>query len=87
MRWASVRHGEECNIFPYQEEADVMFNSALVYELAAMKEEAEALLATIPLSPAHLRAKMLRRFLGYFHPLAEREYIPRNSILREFIGD
>lgn len=88
LRWASVRHGEECNIFPYQEEADVMFNSALVYELAAMKEEAEALLATIPpLSPAHLRAKMLRRFLGYFHPLAEREYIPRNSILREFIGD
>ncbi|NLP18981.1 MAG: nucleoside kinase [Firmicutes bacterium] len=88
LRWASVRYGEECNIFPYQEEADVMFNSALVYELAAMKEEAEALLAPIPpSSPAHPRAKMLTRFLGYFHPLAEREYIPRNSILREFIGD
>lgn len=88
LRWASVRYGEECNIFPYQEKADVMFNSALVYELAAMKEEVEALLGTIPpSSPAHPRAKMLTRFLGYFHPLTDLEHIPRNSILREFIGD
>lgn len=87
LRWPSVRRGEERNIFPYQEEADVMFNSALVYELSALKREAEFLLAQIPLnSPAYPRAKMLTKFLAYFYPLEEVEIIPRNSILREFIS-
>lgn len=87
LRWASVRRGEERNIFPYQEEADVMFNSALVYELGAIKRQAEAVLAQIPLhSPAYPRAKMLTKFLAYFCPLEDLKHIPRNSILREFIG-
>ena len=64
-----------------------MFNSALVYELGAIKPEAETMLARIPIgSPAYPQAKMLMKFLAYIHPLAELEFIPRNSILREFIG-
>lgn len=87
LRWPSVRRGEERNIFPFQEEADIMFNSALVYELAAIKNQAEAVLTEIaPGSPAYPRAKMLTKFLAYFKPLDTLEEIPRNSILREFIG-
>lgn len=87
LRWPSVRRGEERNIFPFQEEADAMFNSALVYELSAIKHQAESVLTQIPTdSPAYPRAKMLTKFLAYFLPLDAQEEIPRNSILREFIG-
>ena len=85
-RWPSVRRGEEANIFPYQEEADVMFNSALVYELACLKVYAEPLLFGIDKSePEYLEAKRLLKFLDYFISVPS-EYIPRNSLLREFVG-
>ncbi len=84
--WPSVRRGEEENIFPYQEEADVMFNSALVYELAVLKQYAEPLLFGIPRDSAEfLEARRLLKFLDYFLGVSS-EDIPRNSILREFIG-
>ena len=69
--WPSVRRGEEQNIFPYQEEADAMFNSALIYELAVLKQ--------------YVEAKRLLKFLDYFIGVSS-EDIPKNSILREFIG-
>ena len=85
-RWPSVRRGEEANIFPYQEQADVMFNSALVYELACLKVYAEPLLFGIDKSePEYLEAKRLLKFLDYFLGVSS-EDIPRNSIVREFIG-
>ena len=85
-RWPSVRRGEEQNIFPYQEEADVMFNSALVYELAVLKQYAEPILFSVPRnSREYLEAKRLLKFLDYFLGVSS-EDIPRNSILREFIG-
>lgn len=84
--WPMVRRGEEKYIFPYQEEADVMFNSALIYELAVLKSYAEPLLTQIgPELPEYVEAKRLLKFLSYFIPLDERE-VPLNSILREFIG-
>lgn len=84
--WPSVRRGEEENIFPYQEDADVMFNSALVYELAVLKQYAEPLLFGVPRDSAeYLEAKRLLKFLDYFLGVSS-EDIPRNSILREFIG-
>lgn len=84
--WYSVRRGEEKNIFPYQEEADVMFNSALIYELAVLKLYAEPLLFGIDKSePEYLEAKRLLKFLDYFLAIGS-EQIPNNSILREFIG-
>ncbi len=84
--WPSVRRGEEENIFPYQEEADVMFNSALVYELAVLKQYAEPLLFGVPRDSAeYLEAKRLLKFLDYFLGVSS-EDIPKNSILREFIG-
>ena len=84
--WASVRRGEEQNIFPYQEEADVMFNSALIYELACLKVYAEPLLFGIPKdAPEYLEAKRLLKFFDYFVGVPS-EAIPMNSILREFIG-
>lgn len=84
--WNSVRRGEEENIFPYQEEADVMFNSALVYELAVLKQYAEPILFGIPAdSPEYTEAKRLLKFLDYFLGVSS-EDIPKNSILREFIG-
>lgn len=84
--WPSVRRGEEENIFPYQEEADVMFNSALVYELAILKQYAEPLLFSVPRdSEEYLEAKRLLKFLDYFLGVSS-EDIPKNSILREFIG-
>ncbi|MGN0371356.1 MAG: nucleoside kinase [Enterocloster sp.] len=84
--WPSVRKGEDENIFPYQEGADVMFNSALIYELAVLKQYAEPLLFSIPKdSEEYLEAKRLLKFLDYFIGVRS-EDIPNNSILREFIG-
>ena len=85
-RWHSVRAGEERNIFPYQEEADVMFNSAQVYELAVLKQYAEPLLFAVPRdSVEYQEAKRLLKFFDYFLNVKS-EDIPRSSILREFIG-
>ncbi len=84
--WGSVRKGEEQYIFPFPEEADIMFNSALIYELAVLKQYAEPLLFQIDKSsPEYLEAKRLLKFLDYFLPVPS-EDIGRNSILREFIG-
>ncbi len=85
-RWPSVRMGEEKNIFPYQEFADVMFNSALLYELAVLKQYVEPLLREVPPTvPEYAEAHRLLKFLSYFVPLQETE-IPPTSILREFLG-
>ena len=85
--WESVRKGEREHIFPYQENANEIFNSALVYELAALKPYAEPLLRQIPYGTAeYLEAKRLLAFLDWFLPI-DSELIPDNSILREFIGD
>ncbi len=85
-RWPSVRKGEENHIFPFQHEADVVFNSALVYELAALKLSAEPLLFDIKEdSPEYLEAKRLLKFLDYFLGISN-ENIPMNSLVREFIG-
>jgi uridine kinase len=85
-RWESVRRGEKRHIFPYQENADVMFNSALVYELSALKPLAEPLLRQVPPgSPEFIETKRLLAFLEWFLPL-EADLIPDNSILREFLG-
>ncbi len=84
--WKSVRRGEEKNIFPFQEEADVMFNSALFYELNVLKKYAEPLLRQVDTtSPYHPEAKRLLKFLNYFIDLEYEYDIPRTSILREFI--
>ncbi len=84
--WPSVRRGEEANIFPFQEEADVIFNSALVYELAVLKQYAEPALFSVPRDSAEYQeAKSLLKFLDYFLGISS-EDIPKNSILREFIG-
>ncbi len=84
--WPSVRRGEEGNIFPFQEEADVMFNSAAVYELAVLKQYAEPILFQIPKDcPEYLEAKRLLKFLDYVQGVSS-EMIPQNSIVREFIG-
>lgn len=85
-RWESVRRGETLYIFPYQENADVMFNSALVYEGAALAPMAEPLLRQVAFgTPEHVEAKRLLSFLEWFSPLEDAP-IPDNSILREFIG-
>lgn len=84
--WPSVRRGEEKYIFPFQEEADVMFNSSLVYEIAVLKTYVEPLLACVDRNePEFSEAKRLYEFLGYFLPI-EKDDIPINSIIREFIG-
>lgn len=84
--WDSVRRGEEQYIFPFQEEADIMFNSALIYELAVLKQYAEPLLFEIDKDcKEYTEAKRLLKFLDYFLPVPS-EDIGRNSILREFIG-
>ncbi|MCW3489387.1 nucleoside kinase [Dethiobacter alkaliphilus] len=86
-RWPSVRRGEDRNIFHLQEEADIMFNSALVYELAILKQHAEPLLEKIEQTePEYVDAKRLRLFLSGFVPLDSHD-VPSNSILREFIGE
>lgn len=85
-RWESVHRGERDFIFPYQENADVMFNSALAYELSALKPLAEPLLRQIePGQPGHIEAKRLLTFLQWFEPMLS-DPIPDNSLLREFIG-
>lgn len=84
--WPSVRRGEEENIFPYQEEADVMFNSALIYELAVLKQYAEPVLFGIEKEcEEYIEAKRLLKFLDYFVGIGS-ETIPTNSLLREFVG-
>lgn len=84
--WPSVRKGEQENIFPFQDSADVMFNSALVYELAVLKVYAEPLLFGIERDcPEYLEATRLLKFLDYFLPLPS-EGISNNSLLREFVG-
>lgn len=84
--WPSVRKGERENIFPFQEQADVMFNSALVYELAVLKVYAEPLLFGIEREcPEYLEAKRLLKLLDYFLPMPA-DGIPNNSLLREFVG-
>jgi uridine kinase len=85
-RWPSVRRGEEKYIFPFQESADVMFNSALVYELGVLKTYAEPLLYEIDRSAEeYSEARRLIEFLSYFLPM-ECKDVPANSIIREFIG-
>lgn len=84
--WQSVRRGEEENIFPFQESADAMFNSALIYELAVLKQFAEPLLFAIEKDdPEYLEAKRLLKFLDYFVSFTC-EDVPKNSLMREFIG-
>ncbi len=86
QRWESVRRGEKRHIFPYQEYADVMFNSALVYELAVLKPLAEPLLLQVnPESPQWVEAKRLLKFLQWFQRI-DRDLVPENSLLREFVG-
>jgi uridine kinase len=85
-QWSSVRRGENTIIFPYQEEADIMFNSTLLYELNALRTFAEPLLKSIPEdSPHHDIVSLLLRMLSFFKPINTTK-IPFNSILREFIG-
>jgi len=85
-RWESVRRGEKRHIFPYQENADVMFNSALVYEHSVLRPLIEPLLRQVPHStPEYIETKRLLAFLEWFLPV-EMEWIPDNSILREFVG-
>ena len=85
-RWPSVRAGEDKWIFPYQENADVMFNSALLFELAIIKDYAEPILRKVPNNrPEYSEAYRLRKFLAYFVPLQDKE-LPPTSLLREFLG-
>jgi uridine kinase len=85
-RWESVRRGEKRNIFPYQENADVMFNSALMYELAVLRPLAEPLLLQIePRQPHYIEARRLLSILHWLTPMST-ELVPDNSLLREFIG-
>ncbi len=85
-RWDSVRRGEEKWIFPYQENADVMFNSAMIYELAAIRRHAEPILQQVPrVAKEYSEAYRLLKFLRYFNYIADRE-LPPTSLLREFLG-
>ncbi len=85
--WEGVTKGEEINIFPYQEEADVMFDSALVYELSILKKYVVPLLEEIDNSSVYYsESKRLLKFLNYFQDIEDERIIPPNSILREFIG-
>ncbi|MCK6539898.1 MAG: nucleoside kinase [Anaerolineales bacterium] len=84
--WEAVRRGEKRHIFPFQENADVMFNSALAYEMAALKPFAEPLLRQVPFgTPEYIEAKRLLAFLEWFLPL-DIDLVPDNSLLREFLG-
>ncbi|HPA57939.1 MAG TPA: nucleoside kinase, partial [bacterium] len=85
-RWPAVRKGEEKNIFPYQENADIMFNSSLVYEFSVLKKYAQPLLENIEKStPEYREVKRLLKFLSFFEEMDD-SIIPPNSILREFVG-
>jgi uridine kinase len=84
--WPSVRRGEEENIFPFQEDVDTMFNSALIYELSVLKQYAEPILFGVDRnSKEYVEAKRLLKFLDYFIG-APSEAVPSNSILKEFVG-
>jgi uridine kinase len=84
--WPSVRRGEEKHIFPYQENADVMFNSSLFYEISVLRTIAEPLLYGVhDTEPEYAEAQRMLKFLGNFTPIAPDE-IPPTSLLREFIG-
>ncbi|MEE0894759.1 MAG: nucleoside kinase, partial [Bacteroidales bacterium] len=86
MRWDSVRSGEEKHIFPYQENADSIFNSSLLYEIGVLKPLAEKLLSEVPQnSPAYSEARRLQNFLANFKSITT-DYIPPTSIMREFLG-
>ena len=86
QRWPSVRRGEEKHIFPYQEEADVMFNSSLFYEICVLRQKIEPILREVPnTEPEYAEARRLLKFLDNFTPISSDE-IPPTSILREFIG-
>lgn len=85
-RWPSVRAGENKWIFPYQENADAMFNSAMIFELGVIKEQAEPLLEQVPEnSPEYSEAYRLRKFLNYLRPIPNKD-IPPTSLIREFLG-
>lgn len=85
-RWPSVRRGEDTWIFPFQEEADVMFNSAMLYELAALRRLAEPILTAVtPCDPEYVEAYRLLKFLRYFNYIDVNE-LPNTSLLREFVG-
>jgi uridine kinase len=85
-RWEAVRRGEKRHIFLFQENADVIFNSALAYEMAALKPFAEPLLRQVPHGrPEYIEAKRLLAFLEWFLPL-DSNLVPDNSLLREFLG-
>ena len=86
-QWPKVRAGEDKNIFPYNGEADVLFNSALVYELSVLKKYAEPLLEEVkPEQPEYSEAVRMLNFIRYFEAIEEEQYVPNNSIMREFIG-
>lgn len=86
-RWASVRRGEESNIFPFQDNADVMFNSALLYELSVLRDVVEPLLLRIEWdTPGYVEARRLLAFLRWVRT-ADADLVPDNSLIREFIGD
>ncbi|MFW6371590.1 MAG: nucleoside kinase [Bacteroidota bacterium] len=86
-RWDSVRRGEEKHIFPYQEEADVMFNSALLYELAVLKPYAEPILLEVqPNQTEYSESNRLLKFFSFFNPIQQSDEIPPTSIIREFLG-
>ncbi len=86
-RWPSVRDGERRWIFPFQENADANFNTALVYELAVLRPLAEPLLRQVdPGSPHYVEVKRLLAFLAWVHPLNNLDLVPDNSLLREFVG-
>jgi len=86
-RWESVRRGEKLHIFPYQENTDEVFNSALVYELSALRQMAEPLLRQVPFGTREfIEAKRLLTFLEWFLPI-DASLIPDNSIVREFLGE
>ena len=85
-RWPSVRRGEEKWIFPYQENADAMFNSSLIFELGVLRDTAEQILRSVPSDvPEYAEAYRLRKFLSYFRPIPA-DLIPSTSLLREFLG-
>jgi len=85
--WPSVQRGEKKHIFPYQDTADIAFNSALDYELSVLKVYAEPLLKSVkPTMPEYAEAVRLLAFLENFAPIPS-QYVPSQSILREFIGD
>jgi uridine kinase len=85
--WPSVQRGERLHIFPYQNTADAALNSALDYELGVLKVYAEPLLRSVkPMHPEYCEAKRLLNFLAFFAPIPA-QYVPQDSIVREFIGE